>query len=127
MPRHSLRSLEGYLQIDHRAAPSGTLLAPAGSNFETSTITCSHCHSVQIFNPFRTRPREYCRSCDKYICDPCAGRLPIEGCVPFAKRLDEMERQIRAAEAGALGSVLVDPAGVPLVASTTDTMHADKA
>lgn len=76
------RSLEGYLQIDHRAAPgvSKDLLhangvnGPAvaeGKQFEAPTIACAHCAVVVIINPNRVRARGYCPKCDHYVCDPC--------------------------------------------------------
>lgn len=79
----SLRRNEGYLLIDHRASPgvSKELIEKSGKEcpvvgegevYESSTITCSHCHAGVILRPDRTRERHYCTGCDHYICDVCA-------------------------------------------------------
>lgn len=100
----SKRSLEGYLQIDHRAGPGLEpdfmrkigLNGPAvghGANYESPTITCCHCNTVVILNPLRTRPRNHCRKCDQYVCDSPACNVE---CTPFNKILDDMqERALR--------------------------------
>lgn len=78
----SKRSHEGWLMIDHRAAPGidkETLKAagvdapavPEGGVYECPTLGCNHCGGAVILNPKRTRPRAYCPSCDRYICDLC--------------------------------------------------------
>lgn len=61
----SYRGGGGYVRIDDPAND-------AVSEFET--LTCSHCSAVRIKNPHRTRPRERCPRCSRYICDPC-GKL----------------------------------------------------
>lgn len=69
----SLKRFEGYLQTDHRAGPGIPGLGlPHGQMVEVATMTCCHCATPTIPNPNRTRPREYCRSCDRYLCDFCA-------------------------------------------------------
>lgn len=98
----SKRSLEGYLQIDHRDSPGlpedfarKIGLAPGavaeGTNFETPVITCSHCNVTVILNPLRTRPRNHCKKCDAYICDNATCNLE---CKPFSQLLDEYEKKI---------------------------------
>lgn len=82
---------EGYLLIDHNNSP-GTKSVPAGTIFESPTITCSHCHQVVVLNPLRTRERHRCFSCFKYVCDNCAGILGAGGvCEPFEEK---MRRQL---------------------------------
>lgn len=77
------RRKEGYLLIDNRASPgvsrefiqSSGKDAPVvgeGEIYESATITCSHCHTVVVLRPDRTRERHYCTGCDHYICDVCA-------------------------------------------------------
>lgn len=101
--RHSLRSLEGYLLIDNRNSPGTTsdILTPgsspddvpivgSGATYESATATCSHCHRIVIFNPQRSRPRNYCAKCDHYICDS-AGCLV--DCTPFNKLLDDLQER----------------------------------
>ncbi len=76
----SLRKHEGYLLIDNRFGPGVSAefiratgkdapIVPEGRMYESATITCSHCHTIVILNPDRSRPRNYCRTCDHYICD----------------------------------------------------------
>lgn len=43
----------------------------AGMVYHCATISCCHCRSVYILNEKRIRPREYCRTCDEYLCDVC--------------------------------------------------------
>jgi hypothetical protein len=54
---------KGWLLIDNR--PSG------GKLEEFATMTCAHCGILKILNGLRTRPREHCDRCAKYICDSC--------------------------------------------------------
>lgn len=66
----SLKRHEGELVVDNRAG--GGIPGAGISRFmETSTLTCSHCASAYVKNPDRIRPREFCRKCDRYICDNC--------------------------------------------------------
>lgn len=76
----SKRSLEGWFMSDNRVSqglPDEMVVPlglPAGAGrgvFEAPTVTCAHCAAVVIINPKRTRDREYCAKCDKYICDGC--------------------------------------------------------
>lgn len=92
----SKSSLEGELIIDHRAGMgtenTGITDMPvrSGAMLETSTITCSHCQKIVVKNPYRQRDRNYCRSCDKYICDDCSLRMKLSGeCKSFKKFADE--------------------------------------
>jgi hypothetical protein len=100
MAIHSKRSLEGYLLIDNRHAPGpddaqvaaiGQPVAGAGAQgvWESATVTCSHCHRVVILNPDRSRARNYCSTCDHYVCDNPAC---IITCQPMNKTLDELQR-----------------------------------
>lgn len=98
----SKRSLEGYLQIDHRGAEGGVSTADAqaspgmipvrpGVNFECPTITCSHCQRIVIVNPLRTRERGYCPKCDHYVCDSCETVRVASGgaCRPYKQVIDD--------------------------------------
>src|SRR5258708_16341761 len=72
---------EGYLMLDHRASPGFTPeeakalgygeIASGEKLYEAKTNHCSHCGTVVIINPQRTRERSYCQACNKYICDNC--------------------------------------------------------
>ena len=100
MPR-SKRSQEGYLLVDHRASPgipsalvqTGHFLdAPAGKVAECPTYTCSHCHRVVVMNPLRTRSREWCGSCDHYICDACgAAKKAGAACRTLNQLFDQLQ------------------------------------
>lgn len=82
MSMKSKRSLEGYLLVDNRHAPGPSIaeiarferlhgpVAGAGASFfESATLTCAHCHAQIVLNPDRSRARNYCSKCDKYVCD----------------------------------------------------------
>lgn len=77
------RSREAYLLIDHRNSPGITpeflhknnLSGPAvgsGQSFESAMFNCCGCGADVILNPDRSRAREWCFACDKYMCDSCA-------------------------------------------------------
>lgn len=69
----SLKRHDGEVMIDNRA--NGGAPVPGMGNvrfLEAPTITCAHCAGVWMVNPLRTRPRNYCRKCDRYTCDACA-------------------------------------------------------
>jgi hypothetical protein len=67
---HSKEVHFGEFMLDHRASP-GNWLAKEGQVIHGRILGCPHCGGGQVLNPFRERPREYCRACDKYICDSC--------------------------------------------------------
>lgn len=73
---------QGEILIDHRNSPGITLewaaahgvsgpVVGAGKVFESGLKNCPHCGTDVIMNPMRTREREWCRTCDAYICDSC--------------------------------------------------------
>jgi len=74
---------EGYLFLDHRASPGlpedmarrmGGL--PGSRVIEAATLTCCHCKTVVIKNPFRQRERASCPKCSfDYVCDLCAAKM----------------------------------------------------
>ncbi len=106
--KHSKRSSEGYLMINHKDSPGltdeflgkiqqacpGEDTLPPGSGhgmFETSTVSCSHCQAMVILNPLRNRQRGWCGRCGHYVCDRCAGLLKIGvPCKPFAQIIEEV-------------------------------------
>lgn len=106
---HSKRRHEGYLLIDNRNSPGvpealiaqcpfPVASAGAGARQEAAAITCSHCQSVVMLNPLRTRPRAYCPKCDHYICDRCEGLRTMAGegygrCVTMAAVLDRLQNE----------------------------------
>jgi hypothetical protein len=100
----SLRSHEGYLMIDHSqtmGVPDEVVVSqglPAGAGkglFEAPTFTCSHCQTIVIINPNRTRERAYCRGCDHLLCDPCgAERAKTFKCRTYNQLVDEYLNQV---------------------------------
>ena len=90
MTANSLKQ-HGYLMVDHRASPGlpedvarkvgyDPKLVGEGKLFEADTLTCSHCKTVVIKNPLRTRERSSCRKCGyHYICDICAAAMNDPG------------------------------------------------
>jgi hypothetical protein len=97
----SKRNQEGYLMIDHRFTPGvppdivracGLPLGAGQGLFEAATSTCSHCQAIVVMNPERTRERAYCRKCDHYICDRCAGVMAqTRECKTFKQIIDEVQ------------------------------------
>lgn len=95
----SKRSHEGILQIDHRDSPglpaemvhaAGLPVGAGRGVFEAPSYTCSHCCRVVVLNPLRTRDREYCSGCNRYICDQCGAIKAATGeCVTFAEIVDQ--------------------------------------
>jgi hypothetical protein len=100
----SKRSQEGYLMIDHRYSPGipDELLIPIGMPAgvgrglqEMTTITCSHCQTILIQNPLRTRERGYCPKCDHYVCDRCnAIRIQTGQCKTWRQVVEEQHEKI---------------------------------
>lgn len=97
----SERDLENYLEIDHRDSPGfdGREAAiaglrghdlGAGKRLKLPTYSCNHCQRQLIVNPLRTRDRERCWKCHRYVCDPCKTNLVLTGvCYPWKQREDD--------------------------------------
>jgi hypothetical protein len=79
--------------VDHRASPGlpNNPLMGEGTFFEAKTNHCSHCGTVVIINPLRTRERSFCVSCNKYICDNCGIASKLSGYIhkTYAQQLEE--------------------------------------
>ena len=97
-------SRQGELLIDHRNSPGispewaaarglpqDTPIVGGGKTYETGLLSCSHCGADVIMNPQRTRDREWCMGCDRYICDSC-GYLKKLGkrCMTLQQKLEEL-------------------------------------
>lgn len=114
-----VRGGKGYLLIDNRHGPvplvqplptGETLVIAPGETFEAPTLTCFHCNSIVVLNPRRSRPRNWCRSCNAYICDaPGCNRecMPIEACVDLALKYPNSGQSFLTR--GKDGAVLFDP------------------
>lgn len=66
-----LSDSNGEVTVDNRA--SGDPIAGWGGavHGSTATLYCLHCGGHWVKRPDRTRPREYCKHCNAYICDAC--------------------------------------------------------
>lgn len=80
----SINRTDGYLLVDHRGSPgvpdsmvTRVGLPPGAGHgvFEAATMHCKHCSAVVVKNPLRARPREFCRTCNSYVCDGCAASM----------------------------------------------------
>jgi hypothetical protein len=95
--------------IDHRNAgapqPDMYMRAaglPNGSGrglFETAMIMCHRCQFTWAVNKQRTRPRNYCKRHDKYLCDNCAAQLAVSGQICRSMK-ETVEAAYNAAEKG---------------------------
>jgi hypothetical protein len=98
MAHLSERSQEGYLLLDNRNSPGvpvelapDALIVPGGMTYESATFTCSHCHTIVIINPLRSRPSDRCFSCNHRICPGCHAALQTSTCMPMAKVFDLLQ------------------------------------
>lgn len=94
---------ENYLFIDAGAGIPEQLLVSVGLDphlargcHELKTITCNHCSTQLIVNPWRTRERAWCKSCDHYICDGCKVDQIAKGgaCKPFKAVANEVAEAV---------------------------------
>lgn len=85
----------GYATVTTPEAASGRLNGlkveqfNSGTN-EYDTVTCNHCNSVTHIRP-RMDPADMgglCKICMKMICAGCLD----QGCKPFEKKIEEMEK-----------------------------------
>jgi hypothetical protein len=91
----------GYLMIDHRACGTGGLA-------EFKTYTCTHCSTVVIVNPLRTRERGKCYQCNHLLCDNCAAAYWItHECRNLIRLAEESMRQAERQPDGAPPLVLL--------------------
>lgn len=100
------QSDEAYVMIDHRNSPgisqefmaANGLDGPAvgaGRVMESAMVVCGHCNTDVILNPNRSRNREWCWNCDKYICDKCALLKKLgHACSPFKAKLQEIYNRL---------------------------------
>lgn len=102
--RRSKRSLEGEIWIDHTNSPGMPAIGPFGPRLtgtgkgeilEDKFWVCSHCSFRILINPARTRGREYCDKCDKYICDECKAVMHLTlTCRDMQRQLDTIQNDL---------------------------------
>lgn len=81
-----LSSHEGYLLNDNSATLG------MGGRVEFATLTCSHCQTIMVKNPLRTRERTFCKGCNHYICDSCSAIMQqTHKCKTFKQLIDEVQ------------------------------------
>lgn len=109
----SLKRFDGEVMIDNRASgePIPGLPAKAGTFAEVPTVSCRHCGGVWVENPWRKRPREYCRTCDKYMCDGCAALSKQPGYVH--RTIDDLTEMVKSGRYTIEGGTACDPLIVP--------------
>ena len=104
---------EGEIMIDHRASPGLPAemaqklgLEPRqfgeGAVFEGAVLACIHCGGLQLKNPDRKRPRNFCMSCSRYICDICAAVSKQAGYVH--RNINEISDMVESGRYTASGS-----------------------
>ena len=113
----SQRSLEGYMEIDHRESPGFSVdqafgmgwrriatQVGKGQRAQVPTAICGHsrkgflCERMVILNPLRTRDRGWCPKCQHYLCDECELLRVLSGgeCLAKQKLIDEhMDREAK--------------------------------
>lgn len=118
----SINRNDGYLLIDHRDSPgvpaevlqAANLPIAAGRGlFEAKSMYCPHCGGHVVKNPARTRPREYCKACNHYVCDAChaASTAPSYTHRTFDE-LTELVQSGRYTLAGTASAPILIPTGV---------------
>lgn len=112
----SSRSLENYLEVDHRNSPGFTIeeahragmgciaeQVAKGRIAKIPVATCGHCQRQVIMNPMRTRERSRCFKCWNYLCDNCKTVQVANGgeCKPFVQVIEELwNEQVKKLQAG---------------------------
>lgn len=94
----SIKRFDGEVEIHQPLGLENPILPgvgalPKSSVVRFSSYTCNHCNTVVMTNPMRTRPREWCSHCNRYICDRCGAVMAKTGeCVPMAKIVAQAQR-----------------------------------
>jgi hypothetical protein len=104
----SLKRYDGELMIDNRCSgdePPG--LPGMGTHFSVPTLACRHCGGVWVINPLRKRAREYCKTCNKYICDTCYGLSKEAGYTH--RTIDELTEMVQSGRYEVVGGTVCNP------------------
>jgi hypothetical protein len=109
---HSLKQFDGELMIDNRANGERTPgFEKYGTNFSVPSLYCVHCGGHQIPNLARTRPREYCKYCNKYICDGCHAVTAKPDYVH--RTIDDLTEMVTSGRYIIAGGTVCDPILIP--------------
>jgi hypothetical protein len=106
----SLKRFDGELTVDNRA----TGLSVPGhrhSFVQTPTLHCYHCGACVVINPDRTRAREYCRTCDHYICDGCGRVAALPDYVH--RTIDDLTEMVTSGRYTIVGGSVCEPLIIP--------------
>ena len=104
----SLKRFDGELMIDNRASgEEPPIFTGMGTNFSIPTLSCRHCGGVWAMNPMRTRAREYCKMCNKYICDGCFALSKTPAYVH--RTIDDLSEMVMSGRYTIIGGSVCDP------------------
>ena len=78
-----------------RAAGYISIVGPSHSHIERDTLQCVHCSGHWSVEPGSGKQRGWCTMCN----GPHCGRQNCWECVPFMKKIEEIERKARILEA----------------------------
>lgn len=115
----TLKRHDGELEIDCRAGgglpedianQAGLPRIRDGAIYHCATMTCTHCATAVIVNELRVRPREYCRTCDGYVCDYCARTRAEAGAAYVHRSFKELADLVRSGN-----YTLQGPASAPIL------------
>lgn len=109
----SIKRHDGELVVDNRASgdPIPGMPVGAGSFVELKTIGCRHCGGAWVENPWRTRPREYCRVCARYMCDGCFARSKQPDYIH--RTIDDLTEMVQSGKYIIAGGTVCDPILIP--------------
>jgi hypothetical protein len=114
----SLLRHDGELMIDNRASGDAIPGMPGLGTFtELRTVGCIHCGGAWVVNPLRTRPREFCKHCNRYMCDNCAAVSKEAGYVH--RTIDDIKEMILSGNWQIAGGTASKPILIPTSSGVT--------
>ena len=78
-----------------RVGGYGILTGSSAEIEELDTFTCCHCNGVQFIRPGSGTQRGYCFNCNQ----PTCGKERCLNCIPFERKMEEMENRHRLRKA----------------------------
>ena len=70
------------------------IVPPPTPIYEADILRCNHCEKQILKNPHRKKNREWCWTCDQYVCDRCAGIKFIAGCTTIREIMEREATKI---------------------------------